>query len=716
MDNTDYFISLLTAHIEKGQLVNVSTQVAQKLCDYWTPISLTRLEDLLLKLNWQCLDLHQVLTLAKRSDLFRVQMHLFSKALNDYTVALVDLIPRIAMANNSDLGNHLLVYVSSCLAGRGYPTGELPVEVAKMAKHEVLRTLTATHTSRATENELKYPYLRALLNFDTRETLNVISLAFQEEEFAGDLGMLQRQRLVNILLEILVPGEASWAQIGALMGFIAGQLANHLLPPDPVLIDKCYKFVSRRVTEDDGPSDGEQSEGETVREHVERENAWLDLLSGEYLTEMPGHELIRQAKAAGCYRVLEYLYERNRNFDEILDCYLLDKTRHHELYAYLQRYADEPEREVYPQIAANLIQLLEINGDQLGKVLCECYADRIPSLISVLARESVELFKFMGILSDHGVSFEAPDCELFVELLCKFGTSEELIAFLQNPVNRYRLDKALETVEQWQQEEASVYLHEKKGDFQAAFKKSLDLLRGEVGQGQNSEERALKIARLCVRASESVTDEEKVELWTMLLNVVLLRGDLASVKKQVLHLASGHMDLTKLVQMVLASAADGENEEVGKFGDIRHLLMSMLANSRYESMILETTARVQGADLHGRFVRERNKARHGLAIRTVSCVECGHGLKVGTGETEEEKVVVFGSCGHAVHGRCKDWARIEEGAADVWSNCPRCRKKVNLKGRANVAHPMVNPMEKFVDQGRGRSEGLQLGAPTRFIR
>lgn len=33
----------------------------------------------------------------------------------------------------------------------------------------------------------------------------MISLAFQEKEFTGELGQSHRQRIVNILLEILTP-------------------------------------------------------------------------------------------------------------------------------------------------------------------------------------------------------------------------------------------------------------------------------------------------------------------------------------------------------------------------------------------------------------------------------------------------------------------------------------------------------------------------------
>lgn len=738
LDNTDYFISLLTAHIERGTVTTLSTPVAQTLCEYWAPISTARLEDILLRLDWQCLDLHQVLTLAKRTDMFRVQMHLFSKALGDFSLALTDLIPRLDDATAlSHLGNHLLVYVSSCLAGRGYPAGELLPEVAKTAKHEVLRTLTATHSSRAVEGEAKYPYIRQLLHFDTRETLNVVSLAFEEPEFAGDLGMLQRQRLVNILLEVLTVEEgASWSQIGALMAFVSAQLANRLLPPDPVLIDSVFKFVTRRKGEEGDVVSGEAEE--TVREHVERENAWLDLLAAgdDYVAlEVAPHELLRLAKAAGCYRVLEHLYEQSRSFDEILDCYLWDKTRHGELFAYLRRYADEPEREVYPQIAANLIMLLEIGARQLAKVVCECYADRVRSLIGVLDRGSVELFRFMEALSGEGVAFEAEDCELYLELLCRFGgeidggkggkTKEEIVErFLQHPGNRYRLDVALATVERYGLEQASVYLLEKRGDFKAAFTRALRLLKGTMEEGgirEGGEAQALRIAGLCVRASEGVAEEgQRVELWTMLLDVVLSRADLAGCRKQVLHMASGHMDLQRLVQLVLEGGQRGGSEG-GRFGDIRHLLMSMLANSRYESQLLGTTARVLGTDLHRRFVGDRERARCGLAIRTVACVECGHKLLRGGGmgddgkeEVEEKRgVVVFGSCGHAVHAQCAPEGEQVDGEEGGFSKCPRCRKKAMVASLVRVAQPKINPFERFVAR-RGNGEGLQLGAPTRL--
>lgn len=42
-----------------------------------------------------------------------------------------------------------------------------------------------------------------------RECLNVIELAFTEAEFSGEMGLLHRQRLVNILMQIVTPPEFS---------------------------------------------------------------------------------------------------------------------------------------------------------------------------------------------------------------------------------------------------------------------------------------------------------------------------------------------------------------------------------------------------------------------------------------------------------------------------------------------------------------------------
>lgn len=204
LQNKELFLHHITAHIENDDIRRVNPIISQALVEYWLKISPSQLEEIILKMEWTCLDLNQVLKAAKKYKLYKAQIFLNANALHDYTVSLTELIPLLDY-EHPDLGNCLLVYISSCLAGRGYPQGEIPEDLKQNVKHDVLRCLTSLHSNSSEPNELPYPYLRALLKFDVRETLNVISLAFQEKEFNSELGFQHRKRIINILLEIMTP-------------------------------------------------------------------------------------------------------------------------------------------------------------------------------------------------------------------------------------------------------------------------------------------------------------------------------------------------------------------------------------------------------------------------------------------------------------------------------------------------------------------------------
>lgn len=102
------------------------------------------------------------------------------------------------------LGHVILVYVSCCLAGRAYPVGEIDEDSRVKVKHLVLTSLTCLHSKRALDDEPPYPYLRTLLEFNTQELLNALSLAFEESEFDGEMGARRQQRVIDILVEIMI--------------------------------------------------------------------------------------------------------------------------------------------------------------------------------------------------------------------------------------------------------------------------------------------------------------------------------------------------------------------------------------------------------------------------------------------------------------------------------------------------------------------------------
>ena len=110
------------------------------------------------------------------------------------------------------LGNKILVYISSCLAGHAYPCGRIADDNVSRVKDDVLNCMTTLHTSQPSSTEPAYPHLRTLLAFDTRELFNVLSLSFV------DMSRDKKQRVVDILLLLMVDGVGfSPAQVGYLL-------------------------------------------------------------------------------------------------------------------------------------------------------------------------------------------------------------------------------------------------------------------------------------------------------------------------------------------------------------------------------------------------------------------------------------------------------------------------------------------------------------------
>ena len=169
------------------------------------------LEACIVRLTIESLDLHQTMTLCWTHGLYDAMFYVHTQGMLDYVTPLEELVTvlknalesnQVLTSNQVSLGNKLLVYISSCLAGRAYPRGNIEPSQIKQVKHEVFKSITTLHSKDAPPEEMNYPFLRTLLRFDTREFLNVLALAFEEEEFCSELGIVQRHRVIDILLEV----------------------------------------------------------------------------------------------------------------------------------------------------------------------------------------------------------------------------------------------------------------------------------------------------------------------------------------------------------------------------------------------------------------------------------------------------------------------------------------------------------------------------------
>lgn len=433
-----------------------------------------------------------------------------------------------------------------------------------------------------------------------------------------------------------------WPDIGCLLNFIAQQISARSLPDDPLILDQVVSHLKTEATEH-----------ESKRQHADREQAWLELLVNDCLVHITMGDQLRSARAAKCYRVVEYLLEKRKCFEDILPCYLDDEYRHVELWSYLRRHAKYEERAILDQLFAHFEQILRIDAVELTRIVVDCFASYIPQLLQLLDPNEAESFRFMQELDKQHVAFETEDSERFVMLLCRFD-ADQVEGYLRRNDN-YRIGMALGVVRAFQLAESTIYLLEKQGNYDEAFSVAMERLND--APKSTAEARALELSQLCIRATEMLSPKDAQRLWFSVIDTVLVRPDLSQITRSILHAASKYVDLSEMVQRIMLAT---RSESSGNFGDIRPILVGMLTNSKYETFLLQTTARVLGDDLHTKLARAESLTGRGLAIKSVRCVNCQTGL-IG------QDVRIFGNCGHAVHESC-----AKNPSGGQLEQCPRC--------------------------------------------
>lgn len=439
----------------------------------------------------------------------------------------------------------------------------------------------------------------------------------------------------------------------------------------------------------------EHIDNESSRQHSEREQAWLELLEADRINHISIGDLLTFARKARCFRVTQHLLEKRKSYDQILNCYFSDPLRYVEMWSYIRQYAEKPERKIYQQCYENFRQLLDIDSDETTKIIVEHFSEHIGQLIRLLENDDESLYRLVQNLLRQHVNLDANDCEHYLNLLCQYNP-ENVETFLRTNTN-YRLENALEIVKKYKLYQSLISLLEKQGDFDSAFNLSLDLLK--EAPESTAEMKALELSALCTRASDVLSDAERENLWFAFIRLILSRTDLTTITRSVLHAASGHVDLTNLVQLVLSSGT-----KTGNFGDIKHLLMGMLANSKYETFLMQTTSRVLGYDLNRLLAKQKRVASRGLSVKSIKCTVCRSRLY------NQHDVVIFGSCGHAAHKACVPDIDVK----DAKVQCPRCG--LSIENRTPMA--ISSPNNSIFPPGvydTNMDNGLQVEAPPRTI-
>lgn len=124
------------------------------------------------------------------------------------------------------IGNQALVFIQSTLVGDIYPFGgRLSSDLAYFGRNEIVDFLSYLHPRRT--GGLLYTNLRILLHFNTRDFFNLLTMAFDNEEFLHDVDILKRRAFCDILLRVMVDDvQFSSHQISILFNFLSRQLAK----------------------------------------------------------------------------------------------------------------------------------------------------------------------------------------------------------------------------------------------------------------------------------------------------------------------------------------------------------------------------------------------------------------------------------------------------------------------------------------------------------
>ncbi|XP_044183572.1 vacuolar protein sorting-associated protein 8 homolog isoform X3 [Acropora millepora] len=705
------FLESLEPHILSDKLTSLSPIVMKEFIEHYQQQNkLREVESCLMHLDVTNLDIHQMVKLCWAHGLFDAIFYVYNRGMHDYTTPLEDLINvlkntvqsgQLVLGSDLSLGNKLLVYISCCLAGQGYPVGSIPEDLAQEVKRKIFNCITARSTKDDSETELSYPRLRVLLQFDTQEFLNVLSMAFERKDFDNNFevpnGVTRRQYLVNILLDVMVQDTGfSPSQVGSLFTFLARQMAKkeNRLQVNKILFEQVLEYLSN-------PDDDSR--------HEERQQALLELWNAGGLQQFDDARILVLAENAKFYRVCEMLYEKKRQFPKVLSCYFRDSYRAHQVFAYVHYVMTEDvytelEREELKEASLNSLQsFLSIDCGKTANMIVTEFPDALTVVVRQLEGQSATQYEFLkGVFDNKTPAPTRPEYspaaevhEKYIELMCKY--QPDLVhSYLRNSEN-YRLEETLAIVRQFNNRFATAYLLEKAGDITGAFQLLLETLKVKVKTlcdtfekhefpppneirklTANVEATLLGVLiPLCQRNSGRLEEADREALWFPLLETVMApqrkckdttSAYFVAFKEQTRHVLNsmmGYISLPAILQKIMQDPT----YNTGKFGEIKELILGMLDTYSYESTLLKTTNKLLAGDLHSSLSNLKKQSVYGFIPKSFRCAIC-HRVFIEEFDSGQRDDLIVYRCGHVYHSECMAGT---SGAEGNWI-CLLCNK------------------------------------------
>uniref|UniRef100_A0A6I8QVK8 VPS8, CORVET complex subunit n=1 Tax=Xenopus tropicalis TaxID=8364 RepID=A0A6I8QVK8_XENTR len=706
----------LTAHVMKDLLLHFQDQGQME-----------SVEACIVHMDITSLDIQNIVHMCWEHRLYDAVIYVYNKGTNDFISPMEKLFNAISAPINSGksltdeqvvMGNKLLVYISSSLAGRAYPLGDIPEDLVPLVKNQVFEFLIRLHSPETPQEEEVYPYIRTLLHFDTREFLNVLALTF--EDFTNDKQAVEhQQRIVDILLKVMVENsDFTPSQVGCLFTFLARQLAkpDNTLFVNRMLFDQVLEFLC-------SPDDDSR--------HSERQQVLLELLHAGGVVQFEENRLIQLAERAQFYQICEFMYERKHQYDKIIDCYMQDPIRKQDVFNYIHNilsipgYSAEEKEATWDKTMQHMEELILLCPSKAADLVCTHFSSHLEDVIGKLKDPLLVLQFLRSLLDPRDGAHVTPEVlqtlphitELFIDLM--YQNDPEQVAPLLQILEHYRLEETIQIAQRHNHHETLAYLLEKKGDVEAAFRVMLMRLQERLSNltsdsvdspsfkvmpnMKDLEETLTETILLCERTSDTLNQQQREALWFPLLEAMMspqkhftsssaqmYSESLKTLTMQVLNSMATYISLPSILQRILQDPVYGK----GKLVEIQGLVLGMLDTFNYEQTLLETTTNLLNQDLHWSLCNLKASVTRALVPKQDYCCVCLQQYKRRQEATDE--IIVF-SCGHLYHSLCllgKD-CKVEVGGQSQWI-CHRCNS--TNKGRAG--------RQTVTDVKKGRTTSL----------
>ncbi|EKG22382.1 hypothetical protein MPH_00279 [Macrophomina phaseolina MS6] len=512
------FFEVLEPYIVEEEITSVPPDVLKDMTtQYASQGRAARLEEMICHLDTATIDINQVTILCRQFSLYDALIYVWTRSLRDYITPLIDLLTLIKLLLSDDGINgtteeqilpsamKIFPFLAYTFTGRIYPGGApLPDDEADEAKGAVYSYIFSGKSTAwpkgssevfqplpEKESSESFPYLRAILKFDTPSFMSMLNEAFEDSYLNGDQSSPSgavngvptserssgrrptRQYILNILLGVMSDGQFRSEDSIYLYMFVARNLPKFpqyiILPGSALhrLLEGLCDYPSEAVADD-------------CQLSVEY------LLSVYHPTDI--ESLVPLFEKAGFYRVLKSVYSSAKQYARLVETYLNDTDDRPAVFECIRdclrpgkRLNKKQISDIHAVILAHALDLANIDASLTARTLKNSAPGLLEPVLGSLKTDPYVQFLFLRALLEpdqqtrsahQALPPEVPAAgfvEQYVQLMCRYDPTHvaDYVGLLRS--GDLRLDKVLPAMESSGVVDAAVVLMAQDGLIQEAM-------------------------------------------------------------------------------------------------------------------------------------------------------------------------------------------------------------------------------------------------------